>query len=625
MINKPNVYVMSDLHFDLKELPSNVKEKLKKIKDPLEALAYKIEISRNPKNRYSEKQIQDNVSNVVKLLSDNKENNIFVLAGDFFNDLFQTLNFIEILEEVKVNSFVVLGNHDYWLYSEEKRTWDESITIASDATKDNKYCRLLVTGRKYRIGDLTFIGDSGFTNLNYVDWNREVWEQTATTEELREITSDSNHVKDFEAETVKELNKKWVDFAIQEIEKNSKKKPLFIITHWPMNSEAGSVEDAWWQTEAGFPRTTSLLNPSDCIQNEEKYWLISGHTHRDEHTGNSISVQSGYRNEKWFKELKLSQFGVLIPTEKLYGLIDISNSLSAFSDFSVVKQEDKNYSDVSTKVKNLGYRRAGSSGNKKVLVAYLKNPKNYLKRVKKEISKIKNEFYGNTGYADVLGPQLYRSKLAIKSGIDILEVGYKNNPFEFFTALVVTGYAWNKVTHLMDNMRKVTTYDIIRQSMVYLTIMATPEIKINNIRYIKSFQGRNSSINIGGVEMKIPIINGYHLDLEAFLPMADTFNVQLLGVEKAKEKRLLVEKKLMLTKKNKPKNKVLKTKAIAYPIYPLGTAVEELQNVYAEKRGKSFVYTVEKTVKGIRYRKRFTVLDEAIDYLNKLNQQIISK
>lgn len=561
---KPNIYVLSDLHFDSKSLSGAIKNKLSELRNDGEdsKLAdYQRKIENNPKYQYSKAQVLANVKVVATLLSENKENNVFVLAGDFFDDLDATLDFIALLEKLKVTSFIVLGNHDYWSYSKDKQRISDSIQLATNETKDNKYCRLLVTGRKYHVGDLSFIGDSGFTNLAYIDHGSgfQSDQKTATTKELTNVTIDMQQIKDLSAGEILSLNEKWVAFAKSAIEIQPDDKPLIVVTHWPMNETAFSISDSWWKTNVDFPKNVPLMDAYKTPESE-KYWLINGHTHKDKHYGNAIAAQAGYRTESWFKNLTLDQLGQLLPTEKLYGLIDVSNALTSFEDFSVIMDGDSASTEVSRKIKFQGYRRAGNVGNKTVLSAYLTDPKSYIRTVRHETYKIKNEFSGNGGYSDARGPQLYRSKLAIKAAVEVLKDGYAHNSFEFFTALIVTGYAYNGVAFLLNKMRKVSTYDIVRQAMVYLTIMKSPEIDVDNIESIKSYDGKWSAINVANVDMKIPLVNKQHLNLEAFLPLADGFNRYLLGSQIADKKRLLIEDQIVKKKKPMLKSKVSKPK-----------------------------------------------------------------
>ena len=106
---------MSDLHFDKKALPGYVKQKLIKLEnDPIAHFKYMEEVLKSGDYQYSKNKIKQNIKFFIDLLYSNREGNIFVLAGDFFDDFFETLDFMQILEKAQITSFVVLGNHDYW-------------------------------------------------------------------------------------------------------------------------------------------------------------------------------------------------------------------------------------------------------------------------------------------------------------------------------------------------------------------------------------------------------------------------------------------------------------------------------------------------------------------------------
>lgn len=644
MVDKPNIYIMSDLHFDTKRLPGNVKKRLNKLAElgDLEGQkAYLREVDNNPHYHYSKAQIELNVKSVVSVLDENKTDNIFILAGDFFDDLFKTLDFISLLEKLKVVSFVVLGNHDYWTYFNNKMTLKQSIEIASTETESNHYCRLLLTGRRYLVNGLTFIGDTGFTNLHYSSFwvdsdGNDHFDKVTTTKELQESTQDAFQIKGLNAEVVQKLNTKWSNFAKKEIKKQSKKDPLFIVTHWPMDQKAGKKGSSWWQTDAGFPKDATVNS-----QVGEKYWLISGHTHKDIHEANSIATQAGYNTETWFEKFSLSQFGQLVPNEKMYGLIDIHDALARFRDPSIIFStgNEEVIKSESRKISFQGYRRAGSWGNKKVLSIYLKSPKRYINSVQRKINKIKNVFVGNAGYSDVEGPNLYQAKIYVKEAIEILKMGYDHNPFEFFTALIVTGYAYNDCAFRLNQMRKVTTYDIIRQSMVYQTIMSKDDLKISKIETVVGFRGSHSVIDIANMKLRIPVVNGYHLPLSAFQPLATEFNGQLLGDKVSEEKRLALkeetdqidereqarlDREKRLLKNQEPKKETefrfSPFKKQKCQSYPHGTRIEDLTNTRELKGKNGFHYQVNKTIKGEQYKKSFTTLDEAIDYLNQINK-----
>ena len=55
-------------------------------------------------------------------------------------------------------------------------------------------------------------------------------------------------------------------------------------------------------------------------------------------------------------------------------------------------------------------------------------------------------------------------------------------------------------------------------------------------------------------------------------------------------------------------------------VYDYDTPIEQIQNLYKEKKGNKIKFMVEKTIQGKRHRKRFDKIHEAIDYLNELNK-----
>lgn len=107
-------------------------------------------------------------------------------------------------------------------------------------------------------------------------------------------------------------------------------------------------------------------------------------------------------------------------------------------------------------------------------------------------------------------------------------------------------------------MRKVNVYDIIRQTMVFQTIMEIHELGIDDIDSVRGRKRKKASLNIANIDIKIPSINGYQLSVEEFLPLANDFNKRLLGKERAEEIKIQLENKINSNKKESvrksPKN-----------------------------------------------------------------------
>lgn len=61
-------------------------------------------------------------------------------------------------------------------------------------------------------------------------------------------------------------------------------------------------------------------------------------------------------------------------------------------------------------------------------------------------------------------------------------------------------------------------------------------------------------------------------------------------------------------------------KRLEIQLYDYNTPIDQIQNLYKEKKGNKIKFTVEKTIQGKRHRKRFNEINDAVDYLNELNK-----
>ena len=104
-------------------------------------------------------------------------------------------------EEIK--GFFVLGNHDYW--SAGLKSYDEVIEMFEEKTKRYKYFRLLISGKKYYIGDVCFIGDTGWTSFKR-NGERVDLEYFDNLPEVKEV-------RNFSCIDIIERHNKWIEFA----------------------------------------------------------------------------------------------------------------------------------------------------------------------------------------------------------------------------------------------------------------------------------------------------------------------------------------------------------------------------------------------------------------------------
>lgn len=84
-----DIWYISDLHFDGLDLVENIThdKALQKAKE--------------------------REKNFLEFVSKRKNEKLFILAGDFWDNFNHTVNFFKKLEELEIESFFVLGNHDY--------------------------------------------------------------------------------------------------------------------------------------------------------------------------------------------------------------------------------------------------------------------------------------------------------------------------------------------------------------------------------------------------------------------------------------------------------------------------------------------------------------------------------
>lgn len=374
----------------------------------------------------------------------------------------------------------------------------------------------MTTGEKYTVGSLNFIGDSGFTSLSYYANNKYDNREFASLEELQTCIPDCYKIKNFSPDSIRELFSKWNNFVnSQIIEHSYQNKPLFIVTHWEIDAIANDVKESWWKSN--YP-----LKPG-------YYWKITGHTHLDKHNFNSISTQLGYKDFKQHQNLKISDFGHLVPVNKAYGLIDLKNNMSKFVDFRGLCDTTENVMQKK-KIGFYGYKRSGNYVNKLVRQKHAENPQQYVNELKEKLNDYGNFFEGNCDYVDVDGPQLYIAKLAAEEAIQILEKGLSGNVLEFYSATLISGYLYSGRLHLLPLTRKISIYDVIREAMVLQTILSFPEINVSDIKQIKGMNKEEGTIHIAGHDFKIPVIDGHHLNLDDFVNL-ETAIVKQLALE----------------------------------------------------------------------------------------------
>lgn len=437
------------------------------------------------KRKFKAKAALQMTTDFIAFIKEQCANSILCLAGDFFNSYKKTLSFVKELEENQVLGFFVLGNHDYW--NDGTKSHLDIINLFSDETQDNQYFKFLVTGRIYYYNDICVIGDTGWTSFRR--GKRQV--------PLKQFMGlpDAKKVKDFNPNNIIALHDKWVSFANDVLNKEEK---VLIVTHFPMVDFTKQDKDCWWSS------TTELKGDNS--------WRIFGHTHRSEQQHNNVSSQRGYDNKsaedlerEWNKQYFYHSFGKLKKSVDQLSIITSSNfeNISRFHSPFVVSNASNEMVLVST-IKRRGYKRCAS--NKHNFAVLANSAEDYLERVKD----ITNGYLTDTYIGYTLSGSLSTEVVsAIYHSIAIIESGDFSDIRAFITAAVITGYVFNSIPFLIESMRPLDDYDVIRFWLMLLTIKYYG-IDMHSISNVRS--DKKKIVTFCNVNMYLPAVNDLSLN-----------------------------------------------------------------------------------------------------------------
>lgn len=440
------------------------------------------------KGKYKAKGATQMKDDFITFVKEQYANSVLCLAGDFFNNYKKTLAFVKELEQNKIAGFFVLGNHDYW--NNGTKSHREIIRLFDRETKGNQYFRFLITGRKYYLNNICFIGDTGWTSFR-----RE--KRRVALEQFMSLP-DAIEVKDFSPKEIRALHEEWVSYANDILNQEEK---VLILTHFPMVDFTKEDKDCWWSSQ------TDLKG--------ENSWRIFGHTHkRKEQQDNNVSSQRGYdnRDSEILQRIGLNQyfsydFGKLEKAIDRTSLIasDTSKFMSKYYSPILVSNAECEIALIST-IKRRGFRRC--SANKNNLAVLANSPKAYLERVKQVFDwYLKDTYIGYTFLEHI-------SKSVIElifTSIKILENENLTDIRAFMTAAVITGYVFNGMPYLIKRMRPLDDYDIIRFWLMFLTIK---QYKIKNDSISSVRKDGNNHIVFCNVEIYLPAVNDLALTVE---------------------------------------------------------------------------------------------------------------
>lgn len=437
----------------------------------------------------------------LSVLKKNFSNKLILIAGDLFNDYTKTLAMIKTLNNNKVTGFLVLGNHDYW--NNAKFTYDEIIVLFKKETMKNKYFRLLCTGRQYKIGDITFIGDTGWTSFNngkkYFDFDKK-----------KILLPEHKMIKEFKFSNIKKLHNDWIEYANTMISTQDK---LIIVTHFPMINLGMNQKDLWWSSK------TDILETNN-------YWNVYGHTHNNNiYFRNHITKQIGYYNmvkglynirnadvEYYYSKY---DFGVLNRLSQSTDIVNIkSYIMDKYYNSNILNIDNKN---EIIEVEKRGFKRCAA--NKRNISALSKSPIKYIQRVRKLYEGFKENMFIGYVNNDKYDEGLLKS---IEDSINILETGNISNVKEYMTAAVITGYVWNGMPYLISSMRTLDDYDILRFYLMFLTIQ---EYKISHNEIESVVRHKKHFITYGNVNIYIPLVNKKFIEVGKLLENNQIINL----------------------------------------------------------------------------------------------------
>ena len=164
-----------------------------------------------------------------------------------------------------------------------------------------------------------------------------------------------------------------------------------------------------------------------------------------------------------------------------------------------IRKSEELISEIETR----GFKR--SSSNKNHFLALAESPEKYITKVKRVLDEHRNNEY--VGYYYETLDEAFHAAIPVVMNPDFSNY---NKVKEFFTAATITGYAYNNMPNMVNGMRPVDDYDIIRYFLMFWTIK---EFGINEpIRTVQKH--KKNYITLGDVKIFIPKVNGFTLPLD---------------------------------------------------------------------------------------------------------------
>jgi len=221
--------------------------------------------------------------NYTKFLNLFKKGETYFIPGDTWDDLDKTISFIKDLEKKQIKGFYCLGNHEFHELRYAKRvlpeaSWNKFLERAKAATKNNKFMKLMYTGREEKWKDYTVIGDTAWTN--FLNSKRNKIDVKKFQKELPDLAKKGNW------NWCIKQNKAFEKFANQVL---AKKDKVIIMTHhplYPVNLEVMHESDRLREKVIKGGKKIKDLgvvfyysNNKINIKEGQTVYFIHGHTH----------------------------------------------------------------------------------------------------------------------------------------------------------------------------------------------------------------------------------------------------------------------------------------------------------------------------------------------------------
>ncbi|MFT8411828.1 MAG: hypothetical protein ABF743_06715 [Schleiferilactobacillus perolens] len=120
-----------------------------------------------------------------------------------------------------------------------------------------------------------------------------------------------------------------------------------------------------------------------------------------------------------------------------------------------------------------------------------------------------------------------------------MKKGYQNNIFDFYTALIIAGYAYNSKIDYLEEMRPLDIYDIVRLYMLLFTYdYFKDKVNIHDNPSIRGSRKTKSVLMVGEFPIKLPNIGGHEVPVVALDGLQKTIN-QILTTDTMKQALIL--------------------------------------------------------------------------------------